>query len=225
MAILKKSNKLLAPVLVATILAILALTGLILLSKEQPKQASIVSEPSTLTEEMVDKDEKGVYTNYKYNFKFEYPESIYLKGDDTATRPLITRITWNSNSDKYLNFTLSVLDAESDDSEYPNFERSLYFEAVEKQTGESISYYSAKNGSFMRIGSKIMDITTDNLKGVLYRYNEPKTAPYKGAEVYSADFLSEGRIITIRTSSFDSEDLRAFLAGFKEIAGSLTLLK
>jgi len=85
MAESKKSNKLLAPVLVATMLAILALVGIVLFSKKQPKQANIAKEPVTLTEEKVEEEIKdGVYTNYTYGFRFEYPSILFDSYNNTV---------------------------------------------------------------------------------------------------------------------------------------------
>lgn len=61
-------------------LAILVLVGIFLSTKKQPKQANETNDSGTLTKAKVEEEIKdGVYTNYTYGFRFEYPEEIFDK--------------------------------------------------------------------------------------------------------------------------------------------------
>lgn len=75
----KKGKKLIAPkyLVLAVLLTILVIAVTFLGSKKQGN-VEVTQTPSTLTEEKVEEEVKdGVYTNYTYGFRFEYPEEIF----------------------------------------------------------------------------------------------------------------------------------------------------
>lgn len=75
----KKTEKFaIKPMYLALVLVLIILVTVVtIFQSRRVDNIEVTQTPSTLTEEKVDKDENGVYTNYKYGFKFEYPNDKF----------------------------------------------------------------------------------------------------------------------------------------------------
>jgi len=194
----------------------LLLAGLYMYSNNKNRgiQTNTEATPSPTPAPIEESIENGVYTNYTYGFRFEYPEDVFDKTIVNTTNS--TELESSRDNISYI-LDVYVYKYREEDKSKPGFGPTLYFAAINKANGEEISQYDYKNSRFVTVGNKIDNITTDNYKGVFYRYEEISEDYRLGAIYYSADWLMNDVIISVKVLAPDIEKLEKFRPQFENM--------
>lgn len=134
---------------------------------------------ATLTEKEypVDTENDGVYTNYKYGFRFEYPEDIFIKYIPRKNKNSILQAEFNDNSEGgYPDMFSLVVSARADDEGKEVFKKfqSLPIGVYESTDEDAAKYFNNRK--------KLRDVDIGKFKGVLLysKFVGSDTEPYHG---------------------------------------------
>ena len=176
----KKESKLLITVGIPVLLTLTVLVGVFVISKRQPKLVNQVTEtPGTLTEK-VDKDDDGMYINYKYGYKFEYPSDKFELLDPNAVNP--SRVWIYQSGDEYIKLSVSI-----GNDNFLQFYKDLY----ELEINKNMQY---RHGT----STKLADGSSDNYKQVVFSSDTNPGAEIEPSISYSSVWLKEdSSIITL----------------------------
>jgi len=223
----KKNNKLLAPILVAIMLAILALAGLVLLFNKQQKPTNIVNESSTLTEEKVqatpnvvgtlvsergeESIKDGVYTNNTFGFRFKYDNNVFPKQVESQSYSM----SFVSQESDYLP-KLTVSMPNGDKNNLKEIVRKAYNRCREYKTTETFRDGLLVSGT----GTKIFE----NGIGCAFRFDPEGAIDVEPGWGYASLFDIKGQTVSIGLSVWNQEQLAQFEVLFRDIFNSVELL-
>lgn len=180
-------------------------------SQQNNPAAPEISQTLVEQEYPIDEVNDGVYTNYKYGFRFEYSNEFFSKQMPFSG----TYQRWSSLSGEYAEDV--ILDASASEGKPGN--KGIY--DFWNDVSEILPGETALEGSVI----KISNIDRDNVRGVYYFYKTPSTYETELSYGYVAEWHDGNITYYVSMTSGNKEKVLQNKSHFDQVVDSFEFLK